>query len=61
MNDPTQPMFFNELQWSGNPSAIEEWSFSDGAVAVAIGCASVLTCGLAAIAISLGYLLGRAT
>lgn len=21
MNEPTQPMFFNELQWSGNPSA----------------------------------------
>lgn len=57
MNEPTATV----LMWSGNPATVEAWAWSDGFTAIAIGCASVLTCGLAAIAISLGYLLGRAT
>lgn len=63
MNEPIGRFspFFATMRGEPEPRAVEAWLYSDGLVAVAIGCASVLTCGLAAIAISLGYLLGRAT
>ncbi len=58
------PAFFSErdaLQWSGEPSAVEEFAYGDGFLAVTIGCGALLGCGLAALVIAIGMSLGRLT
>ncbi len=58
------PAFFSErdaLQWSGEPSAVEEWAWSDGAIAVAIGCAVLASAILASAAIAITMTIGRVT
>ena len=58
------PAFFAErdvLRWSGKPSAVEEWAYSDGLLAALIGCGAVLGCGLAALLITIAYYAGRMT
>ncbi len=49
----------NPLVWSGEPTAIEEWAWSDGAIAVTIGCGIVGAAALAALVIAIGMSLGR--
>lgn len=51
--------FASPLTWSGEPSAVEEFAYSDGLVALTLGRAAVLACGLAALVITIAYEAGR--
>lgn len=51
--------FASPLLWSGEPNIVEEWVWGDGIVALVLGGAAVLACGLPALVITIAYEMGR--
>jgi len=58
------PAFFAEreaLMWSGEPSAVEDWAYSDGLIALVIGGVVFLAAVVGSLAIALASVLGGLT
>lgn len=61
MNEAAPALFAEPLKWSGEPSAVEEFAYGDGLVAITIGLAVIAAASVASLVITIAMALGRAT